>query len=173
MAVAVRFAASQMTSTIDETESKTNGTIKIELHEKAQNFSLNENELPGPGYARRCGKSNDLFGARYISDYKEDVENLVEKGNKESSDKMQPGQMYEVIVNKYENRIFALPSEYEIRCFVGQVLNKKKRQDEDQLDEQNVQEDSENHASSEENNLFDKDFVKWAMDFISKNGSIK
>ena len=79
--------------------------------------------------------------------------------------------MCEALANKYKNRIFALPSEYEIRCFVGQVLNKKKRQDEDQEDGFIDQEDSENHTSSGQNNLFDKDFVNWATDFISKDGN--
>ena len=173
LAMAVRFAASQLAAAAEESDSGTDGVVEIKLYEKANSFNLNEDKLPGPGFARRGGRGIDLFGARYISDYKEDIKELVEKGNKESSEKMQPGQMFEALANKYENRIFALPSEYEIRCFVGQVLNKKKNQDENQLNDEFInQEDRENNtASSEQNNLFDKDFVNWATGFISKDGN--
>ena len=58
-----------MTATVEDNDSsEACGVVKIEVYEKAHGFNLNEDELPGPGFARRGGKGNDLFGVRYISD---------------------------------------------------------------------------------------------------------
>ena len=65
------------------------------------------------------------------------------------------------------NRIFALPNEYEISCFLIHDLINVKRQDEDQEDWFLDQKDSHNHTFFGQNYLFDQDFMNWATDFIT------
>ena len=67
------------TSTVEDNDSiATCGGFKIEIFEKEYGINLYEDELPGPGFARKSGKGNYLFGTSYISDDKEDIKELIE-----------------------------------------------------------------------------------------------
>ena len=69
----------KVTATVEDNDSsEACGVFTIEKFEKAHGINLNEDELPGPGFARRGGKGNYLFGTSYISDDKEDIKELVE-----------------------------------------------------------------------------------------------
>ena len=83
--------------------------------------------------------------------------------------------MLDVILNQYEKRVFAIPNEYEIHCYVCQILRKKeKKSKEDDKNEEDKLENERNetNASSAQENFFDdKKCVKWAVGFISKDGN--
>ena len=183
LAVAVRFAASHVNSAggsarIHNTDNNgsTFGGHSYDYTKKAEKYIMKESELPGPGFSRRDGDGRDLFGARYISNYKELIEELVEKGNKNSSAKLQPAQMLEIVKKENEKRVFVLPDEYEIRCYVGQILSRKGKKDSGNETDEHMQleEDIEAHDSSNaQKTVLDEECVNWVIDFISKDGNFR
>ena len=134
--------------------------------------------MPVPGFARRENRGDDLFGARYMStEFKAHANKLIEKGNKESSAKKQPGQILDSIKANFQKR-FSFPTEYEVRVYVGSVLQKGK--------EQNNEDNHENHhekeqtsttssTSAEDKQHFEENMKKiteWLNNSLPKSGNI-
>ena len=90
-----------------------------------RDFELDVEELPEPGHAKRSVEGVDSYGKKYLTEeHKLFLAELVDKGNKESSSKLQPAQMLHAIKDHFEDS-FLLPSEYEVRMFIQQYLNRK------------------------------------------------
>lgn len=90
-------------------------------YEKASTISTKPRNR---GWARRPPHGSQ-YGARYMSEYKNDILQFFNKGLEESGSKMGPGQMHEALKEKYSAR-FSLPSESEIRSEISQLFGKSK-----------------------------------------------
>ena len=75
-------------------------------------------------YARRDGDGGDNSGAKYMEEFIPIVEELFERGETESSDKVQPPQVVEVIQQRYPNKLI-LPGDYEVRGLMAQLISKQ------------------------------------------------
>jgi hypothetical protein len=138
LAVAVREANDLILSDDVHVENAVTGCEDI--FNNAMDFQLRDEELPVAGWARRNGGRDDLFGARYIGEFEDELWQLYQRGNKETTDKMSPGSMLETIVSRHPNRI-AMPTEYEVRCRVGSWVSSKKKDSPSTLDADAVDDD--------------------------------
>ena len=64
-------------------------------------------------------------GKSHISNYLDDIEELFQRGKKNSSDKMNRAQVRDVLVAKYPNW-FIIPSETVIKQEIGRLCSKPK-----------------------------------------------
>ena len=77
------------------------------------------------GWAGRIKVDGSHYRKSYISNYLDDIEELFQKGKKNSSDKMNPAQMRDTLIAKYPNRL-RIPSETEIKQEIGRLFSKSK-----------------------------------------------
>ena len=70
------------------------------------------------GWARRIKVDGSYYEKAYISNYLDDIEELFQRGKKNSSDEMNPAQMRDTLIAKYPNR-FRIPSDTEIKQEIG------------------------------------------------------
>ena len=94
------------------------------LYERAASYVMPLEEMFLPGWALR-GKRGDLYGYSYVKDFTEDLQEMFEKGEENSSNKMNAGQMREALKLKYPHK-FAIPGETEIKSHIGAQFQKSK-----------------------------------------------
>lgn len=75
------------------------------------------------GWGRR-GMLDTLYGKMYMELYKEDVDEMFERGERDKSEKMSPAQMVEQLRRKYPGR-YCLPSESEVQRYVSSLVQRK------------------------------------------------
>lgn len=92
--------------------------------EEAKEFELG-NENYKKGWARRLKVDGGVYGRTYIQSFKDDVELLFQRGNLNSSEKMNPAQIRESLEEKYPN-LFSIPSETKIKQEIGLLFSKSK-----------------------------------------------
>ena len=126
IARAVRFAHEKvMTGEADIR----NFDTKDPLLEDALEFEVPLSDRLEKGWGRRCKlKEGGTYGRKYIEQYKDEIIELFDKGNKESSHKMNPAMMREFLLEKYP-KTYSIPGETEIKqqinAFVQNDKNKK------------------------------------------------
>ena len=92
-----------------------NYDTKDPLLEDASNFELHVSEKLKKGWGRRCRLTEcGTYGRKYITKYIDEVKELFNRGNKESSHKMNPAMIREFLAQKYPNT-YSLPGETEIK----------------------------------------------------------
>ena len=91
---------------------------------QAEEFELDSTHYQR-GWARRTKIEGSLYGKSYISNYLDDIEELFQRGKKNSSDKMSPAQMRDALIAKYPNR-FTIPSETVIKQEIGRLFSQFK-----------------------------------------------
>ena len=133
-AYGIRYAAEIVQSSECDILDATKECTDIYL--PAWDYQMRKEELPYPGFARRKGRDNI---AKYlVAKYKTDIDEMIERGNKNSHEKKQPPAMLEALMDKYPEDVLVLPSEFEIRIYVGARLQKtSNNEDEDDNEEQN------------------------------------
>ena len=109
-------------------------------------------------YARRDGDGGDNFGAKYMEEFIPIVEELFERGETESSDKVQPPQVVEVIQQRYPNKLI-LPGDYEVRGLMAQLISK-------QSQKKNSQNTASNHVRSVQKYKLPDNAVKWVIAYL-------
>ncbi len=98
---------------------------KMEMPEYVEAATTPVPPLNG-GWARRPGWGKQ-YGATYIKQYKGEIEKLFNQGAANSSVKMNPTMMLDVLRRKYPGR-FSLPGENEIRTLIGTLFSRGKKQ---------------------------------------------
>lgn len=94
------------------------------MYDFAEEYVPSEEETFKPSWARRQGHGK-LYGKTYTELYMNDIKDMFERGEKESSNKMNASKMREQLVQMYPNR-FSLPGEIEIKKCISAMAQKKK-----------------------------------------------
>ena len=149
-AIGVRFAAEYIKDQSFITDARDS---ENENYKQSEDFELRSTELPYPGFARRDTGGGDLFGERYIGPYKDNIKNLVEKGNADKGSKISPAQALELFERDNPNS-FLLPTTYEIQCYINQLLQGKEKSS-----AEIGQEDS--GLGVDNDNILDKNMKSW------------
>ena len=89
----------------------------------AHAYEPRENEIFPPSWARRQGHGK-LYGKTYIEKYLDDIKQMFQYGEVNSSNKMNASKMREQLILKYPNR-FSLPGEIEIKKNIGAFAQKQ------------------------------------------------
>lgn len=76
-------------------------------------------------WARRADYGK-IYGAKYIDDYKEDLFEMFTAGEEDKAHKKGPGKMLDCLKQRYPG-VLKLPSEIEIRQYVGSLVAKAKK----------------------------------------------
>jgi hypothetical protein len=76
------------------------------------------------GWARRADYG-EIYGAKYIDAYKEEIFDMFTAGEENKANKKGPGKMLDCLRRKYAG-VLKLPSEIEIRQYVGSLIAKAK-----------------------------------------------
>ena len=113
LAHAVRFAHAKILT--GEADIRIFGTKDPKL-EDAKDYKLQISDNLSKGWGRRCrNMEGGTYGRKYITEYKDDINELFEEGNKEiSHSKMNPAMLREFLAKKYPNT-YSLPGETEIK----------------------------------------------------------
>ena len=154
IAVGVRYAS-------DYISGDNNGRIlfareTMDVFEKAAEFELRANELPVAGFARRDNGGGNLFGARHVDPFKKLIKEMFEKGNQDKGYKSSAAQVLEQIINDNPGKL-AVPTWYEIQCYINQLLQGKKADEEDDIDVA----DAENEVIDSLGDAFDLFTKRW------------
>jgi len=123
-------------------------TSYLQHNDKDPNYELARNYIPiedkwfksGWGRRKQHGK---LYGNSYISDYEGELKSMFEVGVQESSRKMGPAKMRELLVKKYPNK-FSIPSETDIKKITDAMFQKSKKYNDNEDGNEDVNE--EDHA---------------------------
>lgn len=106
----------------EEGQLSTIGSLESQSRD-AENISLLSRDSFPAGWAIRP-RNGQMYGRKYIGDFKDDVCALFEQGEKQKSTKMGPGRMLEVLKRMHPNR-FDLPFESEIRQEIAKLMKRK------------------------------------------------
>ena len=128
----------------------------MDVFEKAAEFELRANELPVAGFARRDNGGGNLFGARHVDPFKKLIKEMFEKGNQDKGYKSSAAQVLEQIINDNPGKL-AVPTWYEIQCYINQLLQGKKADEEDDIDVA----DAENEVIDSLGDAFDLFTKRW------------
>ena len=103
--------------------------IEDTILDNANQYTLS-NQHFSKGWARRVKRDGGLYGRTYIHKYKDDIAEYFNKGEENSSEKMNSAQMRQSLKMKYPNR-FTIPSETEIKQEISALFmdskSKKKK----------------------------------------------
>ena len=94
------------------------------IYDLAEEYAPSEEENFKPSWARRQGHGK-LYGKTYTDLYMDDIKQMFDQGEKESSNKMNASKMREQLLQMYPNR-FSIPGEIEIKKCIGAMTQKKK-----------------------------------------------
>ena len=96
-------------------------------YSRASNFEMSEEFVRVRGWARRQPKGK-MYGATYMNEeYKKICQACFYEGERDSSKKKGPSQMYEVLVQKFPHK-FSIPTDCEIRSFISALIAKEKKE---------------------------------------------
>eukprot|EP00978_Attheya_sp_CCMP212_P045520 scaffold349772_cov35-Attheya_sp.AAC.1 len=101
------------------------GSTESPLYASASLFPLKQEYSPSKGFARR-DYNEDIYGNQYLEEFKPLIKELYEVGENESSNKMQPDQMREHIVQLHPHR-FSIPSSTTIQQYSSSLAQAKKK----------------------------------------------
>ena len=103
--------------------------IEDTILDNANQYTLS-NQHFSKGWARRVKRDGGLYGRTYIHKYKDDIAEYFNKGEENSSEKMNSAQMRQSLKMKYPN-CFTIPSETEIKQEISALFmdskSKKKK----------------------------------------------
>ncbi len=112
LARAVRFAHAKVMT--GESDIMISGTKDPKL-EDVKDYKLQISDNLSKGWGRRCrNMEGGTYDRKYITEYKDDIKELFEKGNKEPSNKINSAMMREFLAEKYPNT-HSLIGETEIK----------------------------------------------------------
>ena len=77
------------------------------------------------GWARRL-KKGKMYGEKYLGPYKDEIQSMFMRGNKDAKDRIGPAKMIEILKNKYPDRL-TIPSEQEVRTYITSLVQKYKK----------------------------------------------
>jgi hypothetical protein len=101
------------------------GSTESPLYKNAIDFSLKDEYLPCQGFARR-DYNEDVYGNQYLEEFKPIIQELYQRGEKDSSNKMQPDQMHDHIRKRNPFR-FSIPSSTTIQQYSSSLTHAKKK----------------------------------------------
>ena len=124
VARAVRYTYWKLTTG----ESSIRNVTRIDpILEDASQYQITASDRLNKGWGRRYKSTEGgTYGRKYINKYKDEIRQLYERGNKESSHKMNPAMMREYLLEKYSTT-YSLPGETEIKQQISAFVQKDKQ----------------------------------------------
>ena len=121
IAKAIRYAANVITSSRYYVDCQ---SANNPIYNEASQYEMPEEDLFKPGWALR-EKRGELYGNSYVQLYKTDLKEMFQRGEQNSSNKMNAAQMREALAIKYPIK-FSIPGETEIKTYIGAEFQKSK-----------------------------------------------
>ena len=124
VARAVRYASLKLTT--GET-SVQNVTKNDPILEGASGYQIPSSKSLNKGWGRRYKTTEGgTYGRKYVTKYKDIIRELYERGNKDSSNKMNPAMIREYLADKYPTT-YSLPGETEIKQHISSLVQNDKK----------------------------------------------
>ncbi|GMF19984.1 unnamed protein product [Phytophthora lilii] len=79
-----------------------------------------------PSKLGKTTKRGEMYGKKYISLYKKEVEEMFRQGEENQSRKMGPARMLEALIAMFSH-IYNLPGENEIRGLIAQLMKRRQK----------------------------------------------
>ena len=159
VARAVRFAFNHISDTSNDI--RDTGSDFNEIYQRSKHFSFPLSKLPSAGFARRDGDAGaDLLGARYVDEHRAFIKAMIDRGNRDSSNKAQPAQILEEIKIMYPNRL-VIPTEYEVRTTANAIIQEQKKNGHS----------TNTNSNKKRKEPFDEEVEKWMYAYMKRKGN--